>query len=586
MRVIVRHRRPSVGGFITALLSGAALIGCGSTPIPTPGPATVVVDDFEGGDLSAWRTVAAGAGGGWYAYTDGTTSPDASLTNPGSPFRMPDPPEGSHAATTDMNAPGALVLYRDVRLDGSFDLSMSVFYRSERPFSTPDTLAYDAAKANQQFRVDVISPSAPIDSVAAGDVLLNVFRTAPGDPLFRAPEDVAVDVSSLAGQTVRLRLAVADNQGPLRAGVDHIRFEPTGSGEHAVDLLETPEASDAVDLLLHRMSETDALAALTKRADEALGDDAFSGALLVARDGAVLLERAWGRAVRDTGTPNTVDTKFRIGSMNKMFTSIATLQLVEAGKLALDEPIGTYLPDYPNLDIRSNVTIRHLLSHTGGTGDIFGPQYEQRRLELREHNDYVELYGARGPQFEPGSRFEYSNYGFVLLGAVIEAVTGKPYYDVVRENVFEPAGMTATDSLPESESVDARSVGYMGGSGGGGWRPNTDTLPWRGTAAGGGYSTVDDLLRFAEALRTGTLISKASLAEATRPQSAEPYGFAMELRGEGTLRSYGHGGGAPGMNGDLRIYPELGYVVVGLSNLDPPAASSLVDFFTERMPDG
>ena len=268
-----------------------------------------------------------------------------------------------------------------------------------------------------------------------------------------------------------------------------------------------------------------------------------------------------------------------------MFTAVATMQLVEKGRLALDETVGTYLPDYPNADVRSKVSIRHGLSHTGGTGDFFGPQFDQHRLELREHADYVALFGGRGPLFDPGSRFEYSNYGFVLLGAVIEAVTGRSYYDVVRDDVFTPADMSATDSLPESESVPGRATGYMRQAPAATWEPNTEALPWRGTAAGGGYSTVGDLMRFGEALRAGRWLSAESLSEATRPQSAEPYGFGLDIRGDGKLRSFGHGGGAPGMNGELRIFPELGYVIVALSNLDPPAASDLVEYFTMRMPD-
>ena len=146
--------------------------------------------------------------------------------------------------------------------------------------------------------------------------------------------------------------------------------------------------------------------------------------------------------------------------MNKMFTAVATLQLVEAGKLALDDPVGKHLRGYPNSEVATKVTVRHLLTHTGGTGDIFGPEYDPNRLQLREHADYVKLYGSRAPNFPPGSRFEYSNYGFVLLGAIIEAVSGESYYDYVREHVFGPAGMTSTDSLPESVEVPNRSIGY------------------------------------------------------------------------------------------------------------------------------
>jgi CubicO group peptidase (beta-lactamase class C family) len=270
--------------------------------------------------------------------------------------------------------------------------------------------------------------------------------------------------------------------------------------------------------------------------------------------------------------------------MNKMFTAVATLQLVEAGKLALDDPIGKHLPDYPNKEVASKVTVRHLLSHTGGTGDIFGPEFERNRLKLRTHRDYVKLYGSRGLTHEPGARFEYSNFGFILLGALIERVSGLSYYDYVRNQVFRPAGMSSTDSLPESEHVPKRAVGYMRPYPGADWEPNTDTLPWRGTAAGGGYSTVGDLMRFAQALSSGRLISKATLADATRPHRQQ-YGYGFGVEGNGRLRSYGHGGGAPGQNGELRVFPRLGYVVVSLSNLDPPAASQLVEYFALRMPD-
>jgi D-alanyl-D-alanine carboxypeptidase len=498
---------------------------------------------------------------------------------------VPDPPQGRFAAVTDMNGPGTRILYRDLRLKGRFSLELSVFYVGAGPFSSPATLAHDTPEANQQFRIDLVAPSAPIDSVAKGDVLVNVFRTSPGDPVRRQPTEVRVDVSAWAGQRVRLRLATTDNQGPLRVGVDNIRFEPAGGDvDGRVELLATPRPSSALNLVLHRMTQADAVAALADHAEERSRADEFAGAVLVARHGKALLQDAWGRADREAGRANTPATRFRIGSMNKMVTAVATLQLVEAGKLALDDPIGRHLPDYPNKEVAAKVTVRHLLTHTGGTGDIFGPEFDQHRLRLREHRDYLKLYGRRGLTHAPGARFEYSNYGFVLLGALIEQVGGASYDDYVRDHVFRPAGMRSTGALPEAVDVPDRAVGYLRSSPGGDWAPNTDTLPWRGTAAGGGYSTVGDLLRFAQALESRTLISKATLAEATRPHQQE-YGYGFEVRGQGALRSYGHGGGAPGMNGELRVFPELGYVVVSLSNLDPPAASELVEFFTLRMPD-
>lgn len=361
------------------------------------------------------------------------------------------------------------------------------------------------------------------------------------------------------------------------------RFEMTVSADDPPKILKSiiNATQPPPDLAVPRLSEAGALAALSAHGDELAKKDQFSGTVLVARHGKILLQKAWGRANRETGTPATLDTRFRIGSMNKMFTSVAILQLVEAGKLSLDDPIGKYLTDYPNKDVATKVTVRHLLTHTGGTGDIFGPEFQKNRLSLRTHSDYLKLYGSRALDGEPGKQFKYSNYGFVLLGALIEKITGMSYYDYVDARIFKPAGMTSTGSLTENEKVPNRSAGYMKREGH--WVPNTDTLPWRGTSAGGGYSTVGDLLRFAEALESGKLISKASLAQATTPHQ-EGYGYGFEVQGEGALRAYGHGGGAPGMNGELRVFPQLGTVVVALSNLDPPAATRMADFYAARMP--
>ena len=574
----VKGRRIAVAAALVALVAlSSVLVGCQARP------STIVVEDFESGAIKGWQAVGGGSGG-WFVYADGHKAPDPAQSDPNAPFDVPDPPQGRFAAVTDVNGPGTRILYRDLRLEGRFSLQLSVFYAGTGPFSSPATLAYDTPEANQQFRIDLLRPSAPIDSVAKGDVLVNVFHTSPGDPARRQPTEAHMDVSAWAGQTVRLRLATTDNQGPLRVGVDNIRFQRIGDADDRVELPATPRPSSAVDLVLHRLPQAQAVAALADHAAERTRADEFAGAVLVARHGKVLLQDAWGRADRKAGTANTPATRFRIGSMNKMFTAVATLQLVEAHKLALDDPIGKHLPDYPNKEMAAKVTVRHLLTHTGGTGDIFGPEFDQHRLQLREHRDYLKLYGRRGLTQEPGARFEYSNYGFVLLGALIEHVTGESYDDYVGGHVFRPAGMHSTGALPESVVVPHRAVGYLRASPGSDWVPNTDTLPWRGTAAGGGYSTVGDLLRFAQALNSGRLLSEATLAEATRPHNQQ-YGFGFGVQGQGSLGSYGHGGGAPGMNGELRIFPELGYVVVSLSNLDPPAASELVEFFTLRMPD-
>jgi CubicO group peptidase (beta-lactamase class C family) len=355
----------------------------------------------------------------------------------------------------------------------------------------------------------------------------------------------------------------------------------------ALDLVAIPRPAE---FPIARLTEGEAIAGLDALLRTKAAEDRFSGAALLAKDGRVLFSGAYGQADRERGISNTLETRFRIGSMNKMFTAVAVLQLVEKRKLALDDPVGKHLRDYPNRDVAAKVTVRHLLTHTGGTGDIFGLEFDRNILTLREHGDYLKLYGSRAPSFEPGTRFEYSNYGFVLLGAIVEAVSGESYYDYVRKNVFLPAGMASTDSLPESEEVPNRSIGYTRPYPGSAWlQPNTDLLPWRGTAAGGGYSTVGDVARFADALTSHELLSPGSTELLLAGKIDLGYGFKYAFgffdgRDETGNGWVGHGGGAPGMNGDLRIYPKSGYVIAVLSNLDPPAAQRISDYLDPRLP--
>jgi D-alanyl-D-alanine carboxypeptidase len=336
-----------------------------------------------------------------------------------------------------------------------------------------------------------------------------------------------------------------------------------------------------------RMPEADALAAAGKRAAEQCSSGEFSGALIVARAGQPLLTRSCGLADREKKIPNGLDTKFNLGSMNKMFTATAILQLVEQGKVRLEDPVGKYLAGYPTREVADKVTIHELLTHTGGTGDIFGPVYRQNRDKLRSPADYVALYGTRGLAFEPGTRFEYSNYGFVLLGAVIEKVSGKSYYDFVREHIFAPAGMKDTDSYLATAEVANRAVGYTRMDSGAPLEPNTFSLPPRGSPAGGGYSTAEDLMRFAQALTSHKLLNAESTNLLTTGKVGPPgrmYAYGFEDEREDGARMIGHNGGSPGVNAELNIYPESGYLVVVLANLDPPAAGRLAQFIGARLP--
>jgi D-alanyl-D-alanine carboxypeptidase len=352
------------------------------------------------------------------------------------------------------------------------------------------------------------------------------------------------------------------------------------SNEAPVDRIDIHGAASQDGLIPHYTTDQELIGAVEAKVDGLLKVDKFAGTVMITRHGKVLLREARGEADRQSHKKITMDTRFRLGSMNKMITAVSVLQLVEQKKLRLDGTIREYWPDYPNQDVARKVTIRNLLMHTAGTGDIFTPEYEARRLEVKTLEDYVKIYGNRDLEFEPGTQHRYSNYGFVILGILIEKASGLQYYDYVEKNVYVPAGMKDTGSLPESDHIPNLAVGYLPSQEG--WKSNADTLPYRGTSAGGGYSTVGDLIRFADALTSGKLLRLYWVTEATREQMpGTRYGYGFEA--DGTY--WGHSGAAPGINGELRVYPKTGHVVAVLSNLEPPAAMRIAAFAGHRAPE-
>jgi len=365
-------------------------------------------------------------------------------------------------------------------------------------------------------------------------------------------------------------------------------LEVEAAEPHHITRLDFGSAARPAEFAIPRMAEAEFVEALRAKLEKDTAAGQFSGAVLVSRNGRTVFSGAYGLADRDKKIPNKLDTWFRIGSMNKMFTATSVLQLLQGGKIQLDDHVGKYLVDYPNRDIATKVTIHHLLTHTGGTGETFGPQFAAHRKEMRTLQDYVKFFGARDPEFEPGSKFRYSNYGMILLGLVIENASGVSYYDYVKEHVYKPAGMERTDSLPEEEDVPDRAIGYTWIDGG--WKPNTDTSPYRGTSAGGGYSTVEDLVKFASALKANKLLNPKytellTTGKVKMPMEGAKYAYGFEDTTVDGVRYFGHGGGAPGVSGGLRIYPESGYVFVVLSNID--AGSSRISLFIRnRLPVG
>ncbi len=350
-----------------------------------------------------------------------------------------------------------------------------------------------------------------------------------------------------------------------------------GSGTDAVP----PGAVRPAKLALPGLIE-----AIDARAASGAAKDQFSGAILLAKSGRVLFQKAYGLADRARHKPNKLDTQFRFGSMGKMFTAVAIMQLVEKGRIDLEAPIGSYLTDYPNRDIATKVTVANLLSHTGGTGNIFGPDFDRRKASLRSTKDYVDLYGSRAPEFAPGSRQSYSNYGFILLGRIVEQVSGLQYDDYIQRNIFKPVGMTSTGNRPESKVLPRRAIGYTGS--GARLKSADDWLPLNGTAAGGGYATVGDFNRFAGGLTSRRLLRGETLQKlidgGVRRADGQFAGFDFGGTEGDTGRFIGHDGGAPGMNGSLQHFLMSGVTVIVLANRDFPAAESIAVFAAHRLP--
>lgn len=279
----------------------------------------------------------------------------------------------------------------------------------------------------------------------------------------------------------------------------------------------------------------------------------FSGVILVARNGTPLVERAYGMADREAGRPNDLETSFNIGSINKLFTQIAIRQLADAGKLDVDSSLARAWPDYPNADIARKVTIRQILQMRSGIqGNIFAAPAGKTRHDVVTLQDYFELVKNEPLQFEPGSKQQYSNAGYIVLGLLIERLSGENYFEYVRKHIYEPAGMTQTGSWRIDRWPANTAVGYTRGGQDAApdapFKRNTDFLPGKGSSAGGGYSTAHDLLRLLNALRQHKV------------PSAPEAGMI------------GVAGGAPGLNAAVEGDLPGGYDVIVLANLDPPAA--------------
>lgn len=315
--------------------------------------------------------------------------------------------------------------------------------------------------------------------------------------------------------------------------------------------------------------------------------DVFSGVVLVARGDSVLVEEAVGMANREAGEPVTLRTRFHHASTGKMFTAVAIARLFEAGRVSLDDSMGTLLPDIPWATASRGITVRQLLSHSSGLGMLFDrPSYDRAR-GYRTATEQLALFAGHAPSFAPGSRFAYSNEGYEVLGAIIERVTGRPYAAHVRDEILARAGMTDTDAWARTEPLDDRATDYAVSPddpfGLEPRRSKADMLGIRGSAAGGFYGTARDLFRFMRAVTSGKLVAHATLREFLSPgglgmrRADESYGFGFITTRLGDQTWFGHGGGGAGIGicNDVMARVDGSWIVVVMSNYEPPMCEDL-----------
>ena len=325
------------------------------------------------------------------------------------------------------------------------------------------------------------------------------------------------------------------------------------------------------------------------RLDEA---GVFSGAVLLARDGDVLLKKACGPASRRYSIPNRIDTRFDLASLNKMFTAVAVAQLCEQGKMSYEDPIGKYLgSDWIPKDIGKKVRVKHLLSHTsgiwiGGEDDCLTYLEEAFKRQFRGIDDFKYLSAKAKLKFEPGEKYVYSNMGMHLLGPIVEKVSGENFYQYLQSHVFGPAGMSGAGFYEVDRPEPDVAMGYVKlyEDGKFRWKSNVLECQIKGTPAGGAFATVDDLWKFAKALQSNTLVSEKTreiLFTAKEELNASSYGFGFKVRKLDEQLKIGHTGGYIGINNSFSMYPNNGYTMIILSNVDLLSGSmaSDIEFF-------
>lgn len=309
----------------------------------------------------------------------------------------------------------------------------------------------------------------------------------------------------------------------------------------------------------------------------------FSGVALVVRGGKEVYSLVRGVADAERNEPMTRATRLGTASGSKLFTAVAILQLAQTGKLSLDTTLLALVPSFPDREYAAAVTVRQLLTHTAGAGDYWDETYERSWQAITETQQLLP-HVVRHLRATPFGEYSYSNSGYAILGAVVEAVSGETFFEYVRKCVFEPAGMGATGYPLRSKREAGVAGAYIPEWQAGAVRPGVylpAALGERGSAAGGAATTADDVVAFVRALAGGKLLDPAWFRRMIEPQVADGtatdawHGLGPAIDKERGVLSWGHGGSGPGTQFELRVYPERDVVMVVMSNYDTIAAHEL-----------
>jgi CubicO group peptidase (beta-lactamase class C family) len=290
----------------------------------------------------------------------------------------------------------------------------------------------------------------------------------------------------------------------------------------------------------------------------------YMGTVIIARDNDILYSKGFGSANLEWNIPNTPNTKFRLGSITKQFTAASILLLEERGKLKIDDPIKKYLSDVPSA--WDKITIFNLLTHTSGIPNFTNfPEYQKEKFTTHTPKQIVDIFRDRPLDFAPGEKMSYSNSGYILLGYLLEKVSGEMYQDFLQKNIFDTLGMKDSGYDSNSAIIPRRASGYSPGPAGLINAEYADmSIPF---SAGALYSTTEDLLRWEQGLFGGKLLSKESLSKMITPNK-NGYALGVGIRNDKGHKVIQHGGGIEGFNTQLAYYPDDKLTVAVLSNVN------------------